>query len=82
MAVFATALIRTIQTRDARGTPRKVFVYQDVFHDGTPDNPENETRGAESMVVDGGREVSAVDNRRYRIAVSGEILVADGASVG
>jgi hypothetical protein len=31
MAVFATALIRTIHTRDAHGTPRKVFVYQDVL---------------------------------------------------
>jgi hypothetical protein len=78
MAVFATALIRTIHTRDTHGTPRKVFVYQDVLHDGTPDSPVNETRGAETVVVEGGREVASLDDGRYRIAASGEILVPDG----
>jgi hypothetical protein len=47
------------------------------LHDGTPDNPENETRGAETIVVEGGREVAALDDGRYRIAASGEILVRD-----
>jgi hypothetical protein len=77
MAVFATALIRTIHTRDTHGTPQRVFVYQDVLHDGTPDNPVNESRGAESMLVEGGREVASLDDGRYRIAGSGEILVPD-----
>jgi hypothetical protein len=75
-------LIRTIHTRDTHGTPRKVVVYQDVLHDGTPDNPVNQTRSAETMVVEGGRDVTSLDDGKYRIAVSGEILVPDEPTAG
>jgi hypothetical protein len=37
MALMTTVLVRIIEARDEHGNPRKVFVYQDVLRDGTPE---------------------------------------------
>jgi hypothetical protein len=82
MAVIRTDLVRIIEARDEHGTPRKVFVYRKVFHRGTPESPGVETRGPETMFLDDGRDVSALDAGRYRVAISGNILVGDVPTVG
>jgi hypothetical protein len=79
MAVTKWDLVRTIRTRDEHGTPRRVFVYQSVFHDGTSENPGIEVRGPETPLVEDGRAVTALDDGTHRIDISGEILVPDEA---
>jgi hypothetical protein len=82
MALMTTLLVRIIETRNEHGRPRKVFVYQDVLQDGTPENPGVEVRGPESLIIEDGGEVIAVGKGRYRIAATGEILVAADPNAG
>jgi hypothetical protein len=82
MALMTTLLVRIIETRNEHGTPRKVFVYQDVLQDGTPETPEVEVRSPETLIIEDGGEVIPVGKGTYRIAATDEILVADGAKPG
>jgi hypothetical protein len=79
---MTTLLVRIIETRSEHGRSRKVFVYQDVLQDGTPESPGVEVRGPESLIIEDGGEVFAVGKGRYRIAATGEILVAADPSAG
>jgi hypothetical protein len=79
MALITTALVRTIQARDSHGDPKRVFVYQTVIHDGTLEDPGHEVGGLEALLLEDGRDVTALDEGRYQIDSSGEILVPDVA---
>jgi hypothetical protein len=62
MALMTRVLVRIIEPCEEHGTPRKVFVYQTVFHDGTRENPGVEVRGLDTLLVEDGPDVTALDH--------------------
>lgn len=69
--------IGTFETRNSKGQPVTLVIFQEYLDAGTQGDPNAERKGRRQIMTTDGRYVDKIALRQYRIRGSAEVLTAD-----